>query len=51
MQKLQVPNQSGRTQLDTYLNEPTLDFDFFGAHGCGAGHENQSALFMRGGPT
>ena len=28
MRKLQVANQSGKTQLDTYLNEPTLDFDF-----------------------
>ena len=28
MCKLQVANQSGKTQLDTYLNEPTLDFDF-----------------------
>jgi len=28
MCKLQVANQSGRTQLDTYLKEPTLDFDF-----------------------
>jgi len=29
MFKLQVDNQTGRTQLDTYLNEPTLDFDLF----------------------
>jgi len=28
MCKLQVTNQCGRTQLDTYLNEPTLDFYF-----------------------
>jgi len=28
MHKLQVANKVGRTQLDTYLDEPTLDFDF-----------------------
>ena len=28
MRKLQVVNQSGRTQLGTYVNEPTLDFEF-----------------------
>nr|KYP41911.1 Putative AC transposase [Cajanus cajan]KYP41915.1 Putative AC transposase [Cajanus cajan]KYP41917.1 Putative AC transposase [Cajanus cajan] len=28
MHKLQVANKSGRTQLDIYLDEPTLDLDF-----------------------
>nr|KYP45638.1 Putative AC transposase [Cajanus cajan] len=28
MRKLQVANKSGRTQLDIYLDEPTLDLDF-----------------------
>ncbi|KAG5032418.1 hypothetical protein JHK82_016001 [Glycine max] len=26
--KLQVANKIGRSQLDTYLDEPSLDFDF-----------------------
>jgi len=28
MRKLQVANKAGRSQLDTYLDEPTLDFDY-----------------------
>lgn len=28
MCKLQVANKTGRSQLDTYLDEPSLDFDF-----------------------
>jgi len=28
MCKLQVANKAGRSQLDTYLDEPTLDFDY-----------------------
>jgi len=28
MCKLQVANKVGKTQLDTYLDKPTLDFDF-----------------------
>lgn len=29
MCKLQVANKNGRTQLDTYLDEPCLNIDFF----------------------
>ena len=28
MRKLQVASKARRTQLDTYLDEQTLDFDF-----------------------
>jgi len=28
MRKFQVANKARRTQLDTYLDEPTLDFDY-----------------------
>jgi len=28
MRKLQVANKVGRSQVDTYLDEPTLDFDY-----------------------
>ena len=28
MCKLQVANKAGRSQLDTYLDEPTFDFDY-----------------------
>jgi len=34
MCKFQLVNKVKNTQLDTHLDEPTLNFGFFGANGC-----------------